>query len=55
MLGAGAMRHTKTKAERVLRAVEKREQREEKRALRRQLKADRRAGRRVSTGPDPTV
>jgi|HubBroStandDraft_6_1064221.scaffolds.fasta_scaffold453541_1 hypothetical protein len=55
MLGAGAMRHTKTKAERLLRAVEKREQREEKRALRRQLKAERRAGRRVSTGPDPTV
>jgi hypothetical protein len=49
------MRHTKTKAERVLRAVEKREQREEKRALRRQLKAQGRAGRRVSTGPDPTV
>jgi hypothetical protein len=49
------MRHTKTKAERLLRAVEKREQREAKRALRRQLKAERRADRRVSTGSDPTM
>jgi hypothetical protein len=49
------MRHTKTKAERLLRAVEKREQREAKRALRRQLKAERRADRRISAGPDPTV
>ncbi|MDB5064803.1 MAG: hypothetical protein JWM18_1237 [Chloroflexi bacterium] len=49
------MRHTKTKAERLLRAVEKREQREAKRALRRQLKAERRAGHRVSSGPDPTI
>jgi hypothetical protein len=55
MLGAGAMRHTKTKAERLLRAVEKREARDAKRALRRRLRAERRAARQVSTGADPTV
>jgi hypothetical protein len=49
------MRHTRTKAERLLRAVEKREAREAKRDLRRQLKAERRADRRVSPGPDPSV
>jgi hypothetical protein len=43
------MRHTKTKAERMLRAAEQREERDAKRELRRQFKAERRARHRVTT------
>jgi hypothetical protein len=39
------MRHTKTKLERVLRAAERREERDAKRAVRRQAKAERRSRR----------
>jgi hypothetical protein len=49
------MRHTKTKAERLLHAAEKREARDAKRALRRQLKAERRARRPVTTAGDPLI
>jgi hypothetical protein len=48
------MRHTKTKAERMLRAAEKREERDAKRILRRQLRAERRA-RQVTTAGDPLI
>jgi hypothetical protein len=49
------MRHTKTKADRSLRAAEKREQRDAKRALRRELKAERRARRHVTPAGEPAI